>query len=1137
MKSKILGVLFSVFVAHTIALAAIPTTPVSPTGTNGVKILMYNEFTGGTPLDGPTNLSGTASYNNTGSLKAALDSGNFMGVSDASILFRDANSNVEQFNILNGVGFYETVPASPLHTISLQDTNNFFAGADLISSSNLKNSSIIDTYDDGVAMLTASGTLSTYHIGTRTLLNNYTWKTFSGGGAIDGKTLTQALADKDIVGIENGYFLTLNAVGTGFQLYTLLGTFANPAWSVVTPLSGGPLAGKTLKESVQNDHAVAGITFLGIAEADLVFFNSTTGSLVLYNHALLNNTWVGSATTLAAANLTGGGEFSGLLSSAITSGRLLGINDCEINMISSTGNLQQYNCLTGALVWNLPLQPLEGPQALKAADNADFIDTMDSGYVFKDKDNTTSVYINSTKLLYNDEIWKTFTSGDLDGQAPSKANILATEDLLYYAVENDNTLTAYLHTTGAEWPADLWAWTNFTGGKLDGESLSDAVSGKVPGVKFLGIAADQLVFAVSTDPGINITNIATTTESGGSATANVTLNSQPINGVDVVVNLKVSGTQATSTPATLTFTSVNYNVPQIVNIAAIDDNAVEGPHFDFLGYTASSTDLNYHVLASTSARKINIIDNDISVQFENVLASQLEGNATAGATNLPKLLVTGTVLNGTSKTVNVIYTSGTATSTGLAADFVNATSSVTIPAGNYDGSTTTAIAINNPVLSILGDTAFEVSETILLRLATSSWSNSVALGTTTNHIYTLTNDDLPSSLFVELSTTTASNAEGDVGTTALTNFPRLLLFGNAASDSTVEVNINGATSTVYIPAGVYNLGASTTISLLTVIGNYAVGANQVFNVSVQNPTGVAVVADSDGNSMIAANSVFTVLEDDTPIVLNLSFTSLNQSEASSTLSAFPQLLITGTVKATTTVSLLVATSSTATVTLDFIPNNEGTGQTKTIYPGVYDGSTTTALTFSAIPSIVDDTIYEGNETVVYRLQTTDPVPQIGTQSTFTLNIIDNEVAPVTSGGGGSSGGVVVYSGGGGGGFVFYAPQSTSTATNTLTSVGVLNFNGNTCGPKLTSYIKIGKNNKSSDVELLQKFLNKMEGEKLQVTGLYNKETYNAVVRYQVKYPTSVLGPWKLNRPTGYVYITTAKHINERMCAANGYYRN
>jgi peptidoglycan hydrolase-like protein with peptidoglycan-binding domain len=601
----------TLFVATGSPAAAAPRPlPVIP---SSVEIVYYNEFTGGSPTLGAEALTGAAPYDNVGSLKDALNSGNFLGIADLEVLFKDASGNIEQYNFGTGAGLIETAPGGPLVPLS-GITPNPHAGELLIDSADVKNPAIIDTYDLGVMLLDADGTVSTYYTTASTLYADYSYTALSGGGNLDGVTMSTLASNPNFVGTENAYIVGLNAAGTGLELYsTLTGAFVS-AWSVTTPLFGGPLDGKTVKDAVQDTHGVSGITFVGIGETDLAFYDSVNKMMVYYNHANLINTWAGGAITTPNGNLTLG-DFAGSLAAAIEGGRFLGVANSNLLFIDEVGQMQAYNGVTGVGAGIYPAQPLEGPQAGDMPDHADLIDTLDEGYAFLDQDGSTSVYLTATRSLYlgADQRWTMFTGGDLDGDAPSKENIIATEDLHFYALEDDGTLTAYSYLTGIEYP-ELWNWTTFSGGYLDGKTLEDAVSNNVSGATFLGIGADGIVFAVANEPGIEFIGSPIVTEGGATSTFSVRLLVPPT--ADVTVNLSVTTAEATISPTTLTFTTLNWSTPQTVTVTAVDDTVVDGSVAVPVGFTITSLDEGYAALISTSSIIVAVNDNDTAVGEE-----------------------------------------------------------------------------------------------------------------------------------------------------------------------------------------------------------------------------------------------------------------------------------------------------------------------------------------------------------------------------------------------------------------------------------------------------------------------------------------------------------------------------------------
>lgn len=87
-----------------------------------------------------------------------------------------------------------------------------------------------------------------------------------------------------------------------------------------------------------------------------------------------------------------------------------------------------------------------------------------------------------------------------------------------------------------------------------------------------------------------------------------------------------------------------------------------------------------------------------------------------------------------------------------------------------------------------------------------------------------------------------------------------------------------------------------------------------------------------------------------------------------------------------------------------------------------------------------------------------------------------------------------------------------------------------CQEYLKSYIRKNAVNNRDDVIRLQEFLRDLGGyPNLQVTGQYDDATYEAVRSFQKNYRSSVLVPWGIAEPTGFVYYTTRKAINDIHC--------
>ena len=95
--------------------------------------------------------------------------------------------------------------------------------------------------------------------------------------------------------------------------------------------------------------------------------------------------------------------------------------------------------------------------------------------------------------------------------------------------------------------------------------------------------------------GITVTPTSglTTTEAGGTATFTVVLNTQPT--ANVTIGLSSSDTtEGTVGPASLTFTTANWNTPQTVTVTGVNDDVDDGDvAYTIVTAAATSSDSNY----------------------------------------------------------------------------------------------------------------------------------------------------------------------------------------------------------------------------------------------------------------------------------------------------------------------------------------------------------------------------------------------------------------------------------------------------------------------------------------------------------------------------------------------------------------
>ena len=121
----------------------------------------------------------------------------------------------------------------------------------------------------------------------------------------------------------------------------------------------------------------------------------------------------------------------------------------------------------------------------------------------------------------------------------------------------------------------------------------------------------SFVFIPGPQPGFTVTptNGLNTTEGGGTDTFTVALNYPPT--ADVTINLASSdATEGIASPASLTFTANNWNLPQTVTVTGVDDFIVDGPITYYVVLSpAISADPSYSGLVPPVVTVVNA-DND-----------------------------------------------------------------------------------------------------------------------------------------------------------------------------------------------------------------------------------------------------------------------------------------------------------------------------------------------------------------------------------------------------------------------------------------------------------------------------------------------------------------------------------------------
>src|SRR5439155_1750937 len=170
----------------------------------------------------------------------------------------------------------------------------------------------------------------------------------------------------------------------------------------------------------------------------------------------------------------------------------------------------------------------------------------------------------------------------------------------------------------------------------------------------------------------------TTTEGGGTATFTVALTSQPT--ANVTIGLSSSDlTEGTVAPASVTFTSGNWNIAQTVTVTGVDDFGVDGPvAYTIVTAAATSTDPDY---SGRNAADVSVTNSD---------------DDTAGITVIPTSGLTTTEGGGTATFTMALTSQPTANVTiGLPSLHVTlptlAPASVTFTSGNWNTAQTVTV--------------------------------------------------------------------------------------------------------------------------------------------------------------------------------------------------------------------------------------------------------------------------------------------------------------------------------------------------------------------------------------------------------------------------------------------------------------
>ncbi|MFO0780429.1 MAG: choice-of-anchor Q domain-containing protein [Candidatus Gracilibacteria bacterium] len=536
--------------------------------------------------------------------------------------------------------------------------------------------------------------------GTGTLtLTNSTVKNntagFAGGGmAMNANAVvTGTLFDSNTASLTNasaygGGFATGNTGGTvTLSNSTISNNHAPNAGGVdlysVISLSNATISGNTATESAggmkiessaQVTHSSTTITN-NTADHDGNGSGTAGGILQLGTNTTMSNTIVAGNVDGSPGGVSDHVDCGGVVSSVTTSGgyNLIGqINTgvpTHCNFVSTVGDQVGTVAvpilpLLGALANNggitfthlllagspaidagNPAGPGSGGNSCTAADqrgvfrpsdgNSDFVQRCDIGSVeldppeviLQETSSTTDTSESGSTDTYKVFLNKLPVSDVVINMAPD-AQVNVSVPSLTFTTANWNTP----QTVTVSAVDDLIAEGNHTGIISHSSVSSDPnYSGLVVSNLSVNIADNDAAGVLIQESG-GSTDIS---ETGTLDTYNVVLSSLPT--ADVTVNVSFDA-QSNASPASLTFTALDWNVPQTVTVNAVDDLAAEGIHHSTISHTASSTDLVYNGISIQNVTA-TITDNDTA----GVIVAETGGSTDAaegGATDTYSVVLT-----------------------------------------------------------------------------------------------------------------------------------------------------------------------------------------------------------------------------------------------------------------------------------------------------------------------------------------------------------------------------------------------------------------------------------------------------------------------------------------------------------------
>jgi ribosomal protein L35AE/L33A len=443
-------------------------------------------------------------------------------------------------------------------------------------------------------------------------------------------------------------------------------------------------------------------------------------------------------------------------------------------------------------------------------------------------------------------------------------------------------------------------------------------------------------------------------ENGGSIT--ITVNRVNGNNGAVSVNYATANGSATAgsdyTAASGTLNFADGQTSATFTVAILDDSIFEGNE-TFTVTLSSPT--GGATLGSPATATVTIVDNEQpqpgQFQFSNATYSVNENGGS--------ITITVNRVNGNNGAVSVNYATSNGSAT-AGSDYTAASGTLNFA----DGQTSATFTVN-----ITDDTIFEGNETFTVSL--SSPTGGATLGSPATATVTIVDNEQPQPGQFQFSSATYSVNE---------NGGSITITVNRVNGSNGAVSVNYATANGSATAGSDYTAASGTLNFadgqtsqtftVNITDDTFFEGNETFTVTLSSPTGGATL----GNP---ATATVTIVDNEQPQPGQFQFSnatySVNENGGQVTIT------VTRTNGSNGAVSVNYATAN----------GSASAGADYTAASGTLnfaDGQTTQTFTVS----ILDDAVFEGNETFTVALSSPTGGATLGNPSSATVTIVDNE---------------------------------------------------------------------------------------------------------------------------------------------------